>query len=123
MINSFYYILGQHAGVIKKLRQTAGLDHLVDCGGCSLHTIANANRIACAKYFPQISEFADDIYNFFKRSLKRSHKFHAVPGSLPHKFKRNVETRYISNSLYFSPLPSLILFFLLITDGYACFLV
>ena len=65
------YILGKRGGVTTLLRQTPGLGHPVDVGGCCLHVVLNGNKHASLE-FDEISDFVDDIYSLIKRSPKRS---------------------------------------------------
>ena len=61
-----------------KLREVQSLSHLIDVGGCTLHTIANANKHACETAFATVSELVDDVYAYFNGSLKRTHALQEV---------------------------------------------
>lgn len=72
------YYSGAKNGVSKRLRELPGLDHMLDVGGCTLHTLSNANRIATKAIFPEIPDLAEDVFAFFDRSHKRQHEFKQV---------------------------------------------
>lgn len=80
-LDFFLIYLGAVNGVCKQLREKPGLENLVDLGGCTLHTVNNANRAATKKVFPEIPDLLDDVYSFFEKSHKRRHEFLKVNNS------------------------------------------
>jgi hypothetical protein len=63
-----------------------------------LHTIANAYRKA-SEEFSEISGFVDDVFGFFRRSLKRSQQYRKLQrhlGMKEHKIQRHVELRWLN---------------------------
>jgi hypothetical protein len=76
----FLYVtcLGRKHGVLKRLQETSGFQNLLDAGGCTLHIVSNANRIATTDVFPELPELVDDLFVFFRRSEKRTHEFRQV---------------------------------------------
>lgn len=95
MTDSCNAMRGCHKGVFVRLKETPGLQHLLNVGGCSLHIVANGQRHACV-IFEEAITLADSVFAFFHRSHKHTKAFVAVQhmaDTYEHVFLRRVETR------------------------------
>ena len=74
----YFLFIGVNKGVMKLLRKSAGLENLIDVGGCTLHTVSNGNRHATVSVFPDIPDVCEDVFCFFDKSCKRKVEFQKV---------------------------------------------